>query len=105
MIREFMMEEVREQFLETVRSYISYWNTLPNKTIQERLEGLAFSILVILDGDTSSLPNFIVAPNPHPDDKKYFQNNKENWFPENCIPAINCNISGCLHEIFYKVKP
>jgi len=101
--REFTEAEVRQQYLELVWSSIDYWHNLPDKTCREKMEGLAFGILVILDGDTS-LPGFIVAPCPHPDDKEYNREQRENWFPENHDSNVKCNIAGCLHELFHGIR-
>ena len=50
---------VREEFLRLVREYARYWSgdTVKNKTVAERCDGLAFSILNIFDGTTESLPH------------------------------------------------
>lgn len=100
--RQFTEQEVRDKFLELVWSYISYWQELPDKTCNEKVEGLAFSILVILDGE-SELPAFIVAPDPHPSDKKYLKGKGLNWFPENHRARVACDISGGLHDLFHTI--
>lgn len=103
MPREYTTNEVRKQFLELVWTCVDYWGRLPGKTPRERLEGLAFSMLVILDGATD-LPGFIVAPCPHPDDKEFHKDEDENWFPENHESSVNCDIAGGLHELFYGIR-
>lgn len=99
MCREYTMEEVRSMFLEHVHNLVDYWERLPGKEMKERLEGLAFSILVALDGESATLPSFMVVPDPHEDDKAYFQNEGENWFPE---PAQQLDGLEWLHEHFYE---
>ena len=99
MSREYTTEEVREKFLKHVINLTTCWNGVKERTCLEKLEGLAFSMLVLLDGGTE-LPGFIVAPAPHEDDKEYLKKQNENWFPENNKPSINCNIAGYLHELF-----
>lgn len=103
MSKEYTKEEVRQKFLELVWNCIDCWYHLPGKTCLDRMEGLAFGMLVILDGGTS-LPGFIVAPSPHPEDKEYLKDQGENWFPENHESLINCDIAGGLHEVFHKFK-
>jgi hypothetical protein len=95
---ELTCDEVQERFLQQVRVSVQYWQHLPDKTVGERLEGLAFSIMAILDG-VSSLPVFIVAPLPHPDDKEFHRDEGEHWWPENHTVAVVCDISGGLHEL------
>lgn len=101
---EMTIEEITEEFLGLVWSYIDYWKNLPNINTDARLEGLAFSLLVILDGG-SSLPAFIVAPNPHLQDKEYHISEGGNWYPENYGVPIRGDISGSLHEFFHMSNP
>lgn len=98
--RELTEDEVREQFLRLVWKCVSDWEKVPNKNMRERLSGLAFSLLVILDGDSVAIPGFTVCPDPHKDDKSYRSEKGKNWFPEE-----NCNIAGELHELFYELGP
>ncbi len=100
--RELTADEVREQFIRAIWSRVDYWDTveLPTKNQRERLRGLAFEILVILDGATD-LPVFIVAPSPHESDKAFHQEHGTNWYPENDDASVNCNIAvEALHEEF-----
>jgi hypothetical protein len=64
-----------------------------------RLEGLAHSILVALDGYAMTLPAFVVAPALHPLDRSYCIENGENFYPE--APEVPCDIAGELHEQMY----
>jgi hypothetical protein len=105
MSREWTEDEIREKFLAHVRVMVDYWDREPRaETQKRRLEGLAFSILVALDGCAGGLPGFIVAPSPHPEDKAFHQSEGENYYPENHEADVKGDIAGCLHELFYK-KP
>lgn len=105
MSTEYTEEEVREKFLKSVWSNLNYWkNESRAKTIDEKMEGFAFSFLAMLDGENGVMPKFIVAPNPNPEDKKYYIQEGENYFPENYLPNVKSDISGCLHEEFQKYK-
>jgi hypothetical protein len=101
-MQEYTTEEIREQFIQEVRSLVEYWNNLPDKNQRERLSGLAFSIMTLLDG-ASYMPSFIVAPDPAPEDKEYHIEEKENYYPENfkISPKIKGDISGYLHDLLY----
>ena len=101
--REKTMEETRTEFLERVWTMIDYWEKQPSP-LRGKLDGLAFSILTILDGG-SDLPAFIVAPMPHVDDKLYHKERGENWYPENSHFDVKADIAGGLHELFYKHDP
>lgn len=102
MSRQYTTDEIRTKFLELVWSYIDYWDKLPDKPTRERLEGLAFGMLVILDGGSIEIPGFLVTPAPHPNDREYHQNRNEKWYPGS---DVTCDIAGCLHELFYGCKP
>lgn len=98
--REYTREEVEEDFLNHVWNIINYWKRESRASEEEKIEGVAHSILVALDGDTS-LPKFILAPDPHPDDKQYNINQNEHFYPENYNSDVKCDIAGSLHEKFY----
>lgn len=100
--REMTMEEVREAFLGHVRVMVDYWTNLPDQTVEQRVSGVAFSVLVALDGAAASLPGFIVAPLPHPEDREFLQGECENWWPENHDVTVRADISGELHDEFYR---
>lgn len=98
--REYTPEEVRTMFLDHIRNMVRYWareDRVPD--VEEKLEGLAFSILVTLDGGADGLPAFDVVPSPHEADKDYHRDNGENWFPSG-VP-----LPGALHEYPHKVDP
>lgn len=95
MSREFTKEEVVEMFLERIRNSVNFWSNTNDSEI-EKLNGLAFSILNIIDG-TSGLPAFDLKPHPHEDDKQYCIEEGENYFGTNII-----NDDVYLHELYYK---
>lgn len=101
MSRPYTEAEVRERFLDHVRAVSKYWADIPFKTAQERCDGVAFSIMVMLDGETFGLPGFTVSPRPHDDDRKFHEERGENWYP-GPLPDDICDIGGALHEYFYK---
>jgi hypothetical protein len=91
--RAYTAEECCDQLLDLIRAYVNEWARPELKgTTKERLEGLAFSILVIFDSG-ACLPGFALVPRPHPDDREYLIANDENYYEE---IEINADIS--LHE-------
>jgi len=90
-------EEVRTTVLETVAAYVTYWEKESRTpAVRDKLEGLAFSILVILDGGAGLIPGFRVTPDPHPDDEAYHKSEGSNWWP------TDVDIAGGLHEQIHK---
>lgn len=94
--RVMTTEEVREEFLDAIRARVMRWDGVAGKSQRERLEGLAFSILVILDGEAGDMPGFSVVPSPHADDAKYLSENGDNWFPS------TGDIAGDLHHELWR---
>lgn len=98
--RAYTPEEVRKQFLDAVRGYVSYWDKLEGEhSVTDRLNGLAFSILNIIDGTSMSLPAFDLIPHPHEDDKEYHISQGENYYE----PVV-INDGDYLHDQYYQVK-
>jgi hypothetical protein len=75
---------------------VDYWEHQPAGK-RDSLEGLAFSILVALDGECGGLPGFSVKPLPHRSDKRYLKSIGENWYEQT-------EIAGSLHEVFLDLK-
>lgn len=103
--RQYTEEETSEKFLKTVWTILEYWHSLPKKTEQEKMSGAAFSILSMIDGCNVSLPKFILAPDPHPNDKDYYAESGRKHFAENFSANVSCDIAGSLHELFSKYQP
>ncbi len=103
--REYTEEEVMAEFLSTIHYMVDEWSKIKRDTVKEQLEGLAFSILALLDGVHVGMPAFIVAPLPAETDKEYRIKKGENYFPQNDEKKINCDIAGVLHDAFYKHQP
>ena len=102
--RELTVKEAREKFLKHVWEMIQYWNELNTGRNQvERLQGLAFSMLVALDGEACDMPGFEVIPlKTAESDKKFLKSLPADdqylrqWFPHEDI------IGGkMLHDEFY----
>ena len=103
--REYNEDEVRAQFLRHVNELVRYWENEARKPDSlSKLEGLAFSIMSAIDGCAGDLPKYVLAPDPHPEDKEYNKSQRENYFPENHESGVKCDISGGLHELLQKYK-
>lgn len=98
-------DEVRKQFITYVKQCIVYWESQKRTPdVRGKLEGLAHSILVGIDGDNLALPRFILAPNPHPVDREYRRNRREKYYPNNYKSGVKCDISGMLHDAFISAE-
>lgn len=102
--KEKSEEQVKKEFINKVQEYIDYWVGIKSQNIRECANGVAFSILNIIDGTIGDLPKFILAPNPHIDDKQFLIKNNEDYYPENNNSKIKCDISGDLHTLFTTSK-
>lgn len=99
--RAWTEEEIRDKFLTLWAATVRYWeNEARAPSIREKLEGLAFSLLVIFDGGSVALPGFVVAPAPHEDDRAFLTSQGENYYPE--APEVECDIAGGLHELIHE---
>ena len=99
--RAMTVEEMREKFLDQCRAIADFWASVDlrskpaNETeAQYRLNGLLFSLFVILDGGSADLPAFDLTPSPHPSDEEYHRDEGENWW---AAKAINADCQ--LHEL------
>ena len=59
--REKTIEEMKEEFLSQILCLVNYWNNQSKGSTHDKLDGLAFSILSILDGCTI-LPAYSLSP-------------------------------------------
>lgn len=101
MSRAKTKEEVRKEFINKVNSIVEYWsdecvgNCDPSK---DAAEGVAFSIMTLIDGCTE-LPSFDLIPCPHPEDKQYNIDNGNDWYESEII-----NADVMLHEQLRLIK-
>ena len=93
------VDEMRAEFLDHVIIMVQYWDGVDGKTKREALSGLAFSLLVALDGGCMGLPAYDLIPSPHPDDEAFAKEEGDNWYP------IGTVINDCqLHELFCELE-
>ena len=72
----------QEQFISQLKDIKNYWLSLPDKTAEEVVDGTLFSLLVMIDGD-SSTNDFHALQITDSETKK----------------RIDC---GYLHELYFK---
>lgn len=102
MCREYTKTEMREKFLNSVRNITEYWATTEldseNDNVKYRCEGVAFSLMVLLDGGSGGSPGYLIISTTHPDDKEYHIKRKENYYPDTTNEMENADIGDALHE-------
>jgi hypothetical protein len=105
-LREYTSDEIRSRFLRYLWAMLDYW-LQQDRSKADTLEGFAHSILSTLDGCSIGLPGFIVAPLGCDEDKEFYFEQGENWFPcnANIVDSVKGDIGGCLHEQWYREKP
>jgi hypothetical protein len=97
MSKPISKEQLRLQFRNSIRMYAREWASYPNKTLQERSDGLAFSILALLDGSDVNLPAFDLVARPHPDNEAYHKAHGQDWIVDGQV--INDDVH--LHDMYY----
>ena len=105
--RQYTEDEIRKIFIRQIWAELAWWEKESRAvTVREKLEGLAFSILATIDGD-SAIPGFYMVPCVAPGDKAYYIENGENWYPESPQKDLEklCDIGGNLHEVFHELNP
>ncbi len=89
--------EIQGGFGARYEASVRWWlNETRVSTTKEKLDGLAFSILVLLDGGRIDIPGMTLIPGPHPEDKEYHKEQCQNWWPD------DEDIGGALHEEWHK---
>lgn len=98
MSRAKTAEEVREDFLQNIKSICRYWANAEGKNDLEKCEGVAFSILNIFDGTSSAFPTMDIILRPHPEDKQYHIDNGMDYYEDGQM------INDCyLHSLFNRI--
>lgn len=91
--RAYTPEELRGRVLDHIRLMVEYWATLPGLDTHSRCDGVAFSILTMIDGSADQPPMALVAI-ASDDDKQYSVEKGENWVEHGTV--INDDVM--LHE-------
>lgn len=105
--RALTVWEARTRFLNHVMGIIHHWE-YESRTpdLHGKMEGMAFSMLVMLDGGSGDMPGFIVAPRGTKEDEEFIASIGEDWWtyvPQDVERKIQSDISGSLHDEFTKV--
>lgn len=96
MSRAKTTEEARLNFLDQIRGLTDYWANLSgDHDAKYRCEGVAFSMLSLIDG-CSGMPAMDISLAPHEDDKQFHIDNDENWYEPGMV------INDCmLHDLWH----
>lgn len=105
--RAYTVDEMRQKVLHQLDVITRHWATTDltrpefrasvaakGETLY-RLEGLVFSMLVMLDGGTLDIPAIDLVPSPATGDAEFLREEGENWWPSDTV------INDCqLHELW-----
>jgi len=80
MPREKTMDEVRKEFFERVVARCVDVVFNENKSKKDAVEAAIFAVLTTLEG-SGDFPFCAVVPQPHPDDKQFWEGEGEDWYP------------------------
>lgn len=106
--RPFTAKEIQKQIISYFRHSAEHWaKAVPRDpvslsqgrqfTVAERCNGVAFDILVLLDGRIGAYPAFDIYPAPHPDDKQACIELGQTYYdPETKVNDV------LLHEMYFK---
>lgn len=93
MSRALTPEELRNNVLDHVRLMVEYWASLPGLDAHSRCDGVAFSILTMIDGSADQPPMALVALSSD-EYKQHSVEKGENWVEHGTV--INDDVM--LHE-------
>lgn len=97
--RPYTPDEARELFLEAVRGCVHYWSKMASGSEADKISGVAFSILNLIDGTSGQYPASLdLVVRVHPDDAQYHRENGDNWHEEGTV----LNESAMLHDQLYR---
>jgi hypothetical protein len=117
MSRAYTAEEMRDAFMRHAVDLVAYWSVFPDARIREGFklpeadipsgiieaymrhaaEGVLFSLLTSLDGDSMAMPACDIIPRPHPNAEAFHKGREENWWVSEAINA-DCHLHGLLHH-------
>jgi hypothetical protein len=94
MSKAITKEEAREKILACVRTIAQEWSRQGCDPLR-MCEGVAFSILAMIDGASPGVPAMDLVLRPHPDDRAFCQNQGTDFFQEGMV------INDCyLHDLW-----
>ena len=83
--------EARSRFLHTVKALAAYWS-IAAQSDREKLDGLAWSILGLFDGQDLQLPAFDLVARPTSEDTAYWQASEEGWVKDGTVINQDCSL-------------
>ena len=89
MSRAKTAEEARKDLFESIRVLVGYWSRQDVPELK-KLEGVAFSILNIIDGTSGDLPSLTLTLSTHPDDRQYAIDNGDDYYEDGMMINADC---------------
>lgn len=91
MSRPHTDDECREKLIQHLNAVRNHWLG-EAKTPEEAVDGMVFSFLSMIDGESGTMPAFALTPSPHPNDAEHREGKGENYWPS------DVNLGGELHH-------
>ncbi len=91
--RAYTPEELRSNVLDHISLMVEYWSTLPGLDERSRCDGVAFSILTMIDGSADQPPMALVALSDE-EDKQFYISEGKNWVEHGTV--LNADVM--MHE-------
>ena len=95
--RPYTAEELRSQFLGQVHSIVAYW-ARQDVSRREIADGVAFSLLSLLDGDSPGMPPCDLVCRPHATAQAFLEEEGESWIRDGTL--LNGEVA--LHVLYSK---
>lgn len=95
----YTKNEMRDMLMEHIRFLAHYWATQveAGRTVQERIDGFAHSLLTTMDGCSGSFPCAIdLVLRPNADDKAFHIAEGERWVEDGMVINDDCHLHSLL---------
>lgn len=95
--RAYTEDEVVDMIARHAKTMARYWANIPEVdkatgkkyTVEDRCDGVAWSILAMFDGCSMGIPAFDLKAAVDPSDKKFHKEQGENWFDPKMVISTN----------------
>ena len=84
MSKKITKQELKEQFVQAAKDIAYHWAAVEDRTDKQRCDGVAYSILALIDGCVH-MPSMDLVMRPNPKAKEHLIGKDEDWVEEGMI--------------------